>query len=89
MHSRRETCYVWRLLAVAVVISITGCASAYHDYAGCCVPYQYCSSPPLPYAAYEGCHCPTPGAALYYQQRNEAGVDVAPSKEAPSDAPAP
>jgi hypothetical protein len=86
MLSKREKSFPWRLLAVAAVISITGCAGAYHDYQGCCVPYLYCTPPPLPYVSYEGCHCPTPGASLYFQQ-NGSPDPIIPEADAPMDAP--
>ena len=67
---------VWKLLGVALMVSLSGCATAYHDYQGCCIPYLYCTSPPLPYVAYEDCHCPTPGASLYFQQHGISGNAV-------------
>jgi hypothetical protein len=55
----------WKLLSVVLVVFLSGCASAYHDYADCCVPYRYCQPRPLPYVAYQGCHCPTPAGSQY------------------------
>ena len=67
---------MWKLLGVALMVSLSGCATAYHDYQGCCIPYLYCTPPPLPYVAYEGCHCPTPGASLYFQQHGTSGPAI-------------
>lgn len=57
-------------LPLALVVSIGGllaggCATAYHAYDDpcCCVRYQYCPRPPLPYTTYGG--CPTPVAKCY------------------------
>ncbi len=88
MLSKRKKSSLWRLLAVAAVISITGCAGAYHDYQGCCIPYLYCTPPPLPYVSYEGCHCPTPGASLYFQQHGSS-VPAIPESDAPIEVPTP
>ena len=63
---------MWTLLGVALMVSLSGCAAAYHDYPDCCIPYLYCPPPPLPYTAYEGCHCPTPGASQHFQQEGDA-----------------
>lgn len=49
-----------KLLIAAMVVLFSGCASAYHDYADCCIPYCYCRPRPLPYVSYQGCHCPLP-----------------------------
>jgi len=51
------------LLALPLLTSAGGCASAYHDYPCGRVPYGYCAPPPLPYAQYEA--CPTPFANRY------------------------
>jgi hypothetical protein len=72
MLSKRKLSSLWRLLLFVVVIPIAGCAGAYHDYQGCCIPYLYCTPPPLPYVSYEGCHCPTPGTSLYFEQHGSA-----------------
>jgi len=56
------------LLVLAMLVFLAGCASAYHDYADCCIPYRYCAPRPLPCVPYDNCHCPTPGASDYYQQ---------------------
>ena len=47
-----------------LLISLGGCAAAYHAYDGGCVPCDYCPSQPLPYTTYCGA-CPTPVAARY------------------------
>ena len=88
MLSKCKKSSLWRLLAVAAVISIAGCAGAYHDYQGCCIPYLYCTPPPLPYVSYEGCHCPTPGASLYFQQHGSS-VPASPESDAPIEVPTP
>jgi hypothetical protein len=49
------------------MVSLSGCAAAYHDYLGCCIPYSYRPPPPLPYVAYDGCHGPTLGASQSLQ----------------------
>ena len=55
---------LWPLLGLVFFLGLSGCARAYHAYPrGCCIPYDYCPAPPLPYAAYNDCHCPTPIAA--------------------------
>jgi len=77
-----------KLLGVALMVSLSGCATAYHDYQGCCIPYLYCTPPPLPYVAYEGCHCPTPGTSLYFQQHGTSGTAI-PASDVPIEAPTP
>ena len=79
---------IWKLVGVALIVSASGCAVAYHDYQGCCIPYLYCTPPPLPHVHYDGCHCPTPGASLYFQQRRSSGSVIAES-DAPIDVPTP
>lgn len=79
---------IWRLLGVALIVSFSGCAAAYQDYPGCCIPYLYCPPPPLPYVAYEGCHCPTPGASLYLQQHGISG-NAASDADVPIESPTP
>jgi hypothetical protein len=79
---------MWRLLGVPLLVSLSGCAAAYHDYQGCCIPYLYCPPPPLPYVAYEGRHCPTPGASLYSQQYGSSGPALSES-DAPIEVPTP
>jgi len=79
---------MWKPLGVALLVSLSGCAAAYHGYQGPCVPYLYCTPPPLPYVGYDTCHCPTPGASAYYQQRGVPDADV-PESAAPVEAPAP
>ena len=69
---------IWRLSGVALLVSLSGCGAAYHEYGGRCVPYLYHAQPPLPYIPYEGCHCPTPGATSYFQTRG------GPEKAAPT-----
>lgn len=62
-----------RLLGLVLAIGLTGCASAYHAYpTGCCIPYSYCPPSPLPYTAYDQCHCPTPVATQWRQQNAAA-----------------
>ncbi len=53
------------LLCLSSCACLSGCASPYHDYTGCRIPYRYCPPRPLPYRMYQGCHCPTPVAARY------------------------
>ena len=65
---RNKPSSIWKLLGVVLIVSLSGCITAYHDYPGCCIPYLYCPPPPLPYVRYEGCHCPTPGASIYFRQ---------------------
>jgi hypothetical protein len=79
---------MWKLLCAALLVSLSGCAAAYHDYPGCCIPYLYCPPPPLPYVAYEGCHCPTPGASLYFLRHGSSGPAI-PDSDAPIEAPTP
>jgi hypothetical protein len=83
MLSKRKMLSLWHLLALAAVISITGCAGAYHDYQGCCIPYLYCTPPPLPYVSYEGCHCPTPVGPRYQQELSGIHADVTPGQSLP------
>jgi hypothetical protein len=70
---------MWKLLGVALIVSLFGCAAARHDYPDSCIPYLYCPPPPLPYVAYDGCHCPTPGATLNSQQHGSSGPAVSDS----------
>lgn len=70
----------WKLMGIALLVSMSGCAAAYHDYESCCIPYLYCTPQPLPYVAYEGCHCPTPGASLYFQQHGAPDITVTDSE---------
>lgn len=77
-----------KLLAVLLTVSFWGCAAAYHDYQSCCIPYLYCTPPPLPYADYEGCHCPTPGALQYFQQQGSP-ADLTPESDIPAGASEP
>ena len=79
---------MWKLLGIALIVSMSGCAAAYHDYQGCCIAYLYCTPPPLPYVSYEGCHCPTPGASLYFQQHGHSGPAI-PESDAAIEVPAP
>jgi hypothetical protein len=72
--SKNKKHAMWKLLGIALIVSLSGCAAACHKYAGCSIPYRYCAPSPLPYVTYDGCHCPTPGATLYFQQN---GVSVA------------
>ncbi|MFO1045839.1 MAG: hypothetical protein U0941_28995 [Planctomycetaceae bacterium] len=53
---------LFRRLGLIAIISLSGCAHAYHAYL-CGVPYGYCPDPPLPYTSYSG--CPTPIASRY------------------------
>ena len=77
---------MWKLLGVALVISLSGCAAAYHDYPGCCIPYLYCPPSPLPHVAYEGCHCPTPSASLTFQQHGPSAAAI-PDSDVPIEGP--
>jgi hypothetical protein len=80
--SKSKPSTIWKLLGVALIVSLSGCAAAYHDYQGCCIPYLYCAPPPLPYVSYKGCHCPTPGASLYFQQHGHSSPAI-PESDAP------
>lgn len=77
---------MWRLLGAALLLSLPGCATAYRDYSGCCIPYVYCPPPPLPYVTYESCHCPTPGTSLRFQQHGDSNPTI-PQPEAPRTIP--
>jgi len=79
---------MWRLLCLVLLVSLSGCAAAYHDYQGCCIPYLYCTPPSLPYVSYEGCHCPTPGASLYFRQHDTSGTAI-PDSDVAIEAPKP
>lgn len=57
-----------RRLGLIAVISLSGCAHAYHAYQCGCVPYEYCPDSPLPYTVYSG--CPTPIASRYVVPQN-------------------
>ena len=48
---------------VPLLVAFAGCAAAYRDYPGGCVPYGYCPPPPLAYTVYDA--CPTPIANCY------------------------
>lgn len=87
--SKNRPSPVRKLLAVVVVGLLSGCAAAYHHYSGCCIPYRYCAAPPLPYVDYEGCHCPTAGAAEYSRQQSDKTVRRAVNSAVPTVAPAP
>ncbi|MCA9246189.1 MAG: hypothetical protein KDA42_03710 [Planctomycetales bacterium] len=63
-----------RLVLLFVLLLVTGCASAYHDYAGCHVPCRYCSLPPLPYTQY-GCACHCCAASAYLTASTTASVE--------------
>ena len=67
----------WKLLGVILLVSLSGCAAAYHDYQGCCIPYLYCPLRPLPVVVYGGCHCPTPTESDVAQNRLNAVDDSA------------
>lgn len=70
-----------RMLLALFVATATGCASAYHDYQDehCCVPYDYCQPPPLPYALYSACL--TPWAECYLDKTS--GVPPADAQAEP------
>lgn len=72
--SKNKSSAMWNLLCAVLMVSLPGCAAAYHEYSGCCIPYTYCTPPPLPYVAYEGCHCPSSGASRYFQQNGASGA---------------
>ena len=78
---KNKTSPIWKLSGVVMVIAFSGCAAAYHDYPDSCIPYLYCVPPPLPYVAYESCHCPTPGASRYSQQQSSIAGDAAPDSD--------
>ncbi|MFW6169911.1 MAG: hypothetical protein ACODAD_05420, partial [Planctomycetota bacterium] len=81
--AKKKTSPVWKLLAVAVVISFCGCAAAYHDYQGSRTRYLYCPPPPLPYVAYQDRHCPTPGAAnSFHGRKSTLEGETSPAREA-------
>lgn len=41
----------------AAVLTVAGCASAYHCYEGCRINCSYCPSKPLAYPTYTGYPC--------------------------------
>lgn len=63
--ARSMTCM---LFVVGLFVCLIGCATPYHDYADCCIPYKYCTPAPLRHVFYEGCHCPTPEGSRYPQE---------------------
>ena len=65
------------LLVIGFFVSVTGCATSYHDYEGCCIPYRYCTPAPLPHTFYAGCRCPTPVASHYTQGPGTLSADSA------------
>lgn len=69
------------------MIPFSGCAAAYHDYSGSCIPYAYCLPRALPYVAYDDRHCPTPGASQYSQQQYGVSSDAVPDSGVPVEAP--
>lgn len=79
----------WKLLGIALMVSLSGCASAYYDYQGSCIPYRYCPPSPLPFVAYEGCHCPTPVGPQYLQRRDIRPRPAAPNVDVPIESPLP
>jgi len=78
-----------RLLGITLMVSLSGCAAAYHDYQGCCIPYRYCPPSPLPYVAYQGCYCPTPVGPQYLQRQNVSPLPAAPNVDIPAESPRP
>ncbi len=80
---------LWKWVAVVGIGLLSGCATAYHDYSDCCIPYLYCRPSPLPFVNYEGCHCPTPGASQYLGQQQAISSSSSPLADAPTPAPAP
>ena len=79
---------MWKLSGVALLISLSGCAAGYHDYSDCCIPYLYCTPQPLPYVSYEGGHCPTPGASVYFPQHDTSDTS-GPASDVPIESPTP
>lgn len=63
------------LVVLGLLVSSIGCATAYHDYADCCIPYRYCVPAPLPHVFYESCHCPTPVGSRYAQAQDVVPVE--------------
>jgi hypothetical protein len=57
-----KPCPMWHVTGV-LLMSIAGCAHAYHDYPCGCVPYGYCPPQPLAYTGYAA--CPTPMAERF------------------------
>ena len=57
-----------RRAGLILLISLSGCAHAYHAYPCGFVSYGYCPDPPLPYTSYAG--CPTPVASGYVSRQN-------------------
>ncbi len=49
-----------RLLLLAWLLVVGGCAEAYHHYACGCVPYGYCAPAPLAHTQYSDPVCRTP-----------------------------
>jgi hypothetical protein len=87
MLKNKRSC-VWNFLGAALLVSFSGCAAAYRDYPGCCIPYLYCPPAPLPYVTYPGCHCPTPRASRSFQQQGASAAAVSASN-VPIEAPTP
>jgi len=63
------------LLAAAAMGS--GCAKAYHDYAGCQVNCRYCPPPPLSFPQYPACVCHAAAVDPYMAGGDMAGGDTA------------
>jgi len=55
-----------------LLLTVAGCAPAYHSYSGCYVDCQYCTPPPLPYVHYEGCVCHSCAASKYLPMQVQA-----------------
>jgi hypothetical protein len=75
--SKNRTPAACTLLAFSLFMFLTGCATPYHDYADCCIPYRYCTPTPLPHTFYEGCHCQTPVGAQYADAQNSTAIEPA------------
>lgn len=73
----------WNLLTLVLAVALSGCASGYHDYADCCVPYRYCRPRPLPYVSYQGCHCPTPLGSHWASSQSADSVPLGHERGAP------
>ena len=74
---------MWKLLGGALIVVLPGCATAYHDYSDCCIPYLYCPPRPLPHVPYDGCHCPTPAASQYSEQETDTSNTPASDPDVP------
>lgn len=62
----------YKLLAIAMLVALGGCARAYHCYDGCGVNCHYCPPNPLPVVTYPECICHSGPAAKYIHGATDA-----------------